>query len=47
MLQATVFSLCVFTDDHNIDIFVASFHSRDALTVNNIGEQIQFNSKKE
>lgn len=45
MLQATVLSLCVFTDDHNINIFVSSFHSRDALTVNHIGKQIQFNSE--
>lgn len=38
MLQATVLSLCVFTNDHDINIFVVCFDSRDALTVNHIGK---------
>lgn len=45
VLQATVFSLCVFTDDNDIHIFVASLYSWNALTVNHIGKQIQFNSE--
>lgn len=41
MLQVTVLSFCVLSDDDNINVVVSSFDSREALATHNIGKEIK------
>lgn len=47
MLQAAVFPLCVFSDDYNVNVLVASLDSREGLAMHHVGVQVQTRADKE
>lgn len=42
MFQTTVFTFCVLTDDHEVDVVVASLVARDVLDEDNVGVDVEF-----